>query len=228
LLQESWSPDDGGPSTAARVAEALDYRVVEEVALAHGRLFDPVFGADDGWGPLKAHASRALHLDGERRKPSEADRERGYRRGSWGIALLSRMPSRDGAVILLGQLSRDPARRAAITATFDLAGGPLAFFGTHMSHITQGSHLHYRLLASRLPPPAQGAVLVGDMNLWGPPVGLYFRGWRRVVTGRTWPAPHPHSQLDHVLTTPPVMVTDGRVSGELGSDHRAVTVTVAL
>ncbi len=47
------------------------------------------------------------------------------------------------------------------------------------------------------------------MNLWGPPVSSYFRGWRRGVTGRTWPALRPHSQLDHVLVTPPVTVTDG-------------------
>ena len=28
-------------------------------------------------------------------------------------------------------------------------------------------------------------MLAGDMNLWGPPVSSYFRGWRRAVTGRT-------------------------------------------
>ncbi len=178
----------------------------------------------DHCGPTPAGLSASTETGGRRpRRPAS-----GPPRGSWGIALLSRLPTRNPAVIPLGQLSRDLARREVIAVTFDLAGGPLDFFGTHMSHITQGSHRHYRMLGSKLPPPDRGAVLAGDMNLWGPPVGAYFRGWRRAVAGRTWPAPHPHSQLDHILTTPPVMVADARVSGELGSDHRAVVATLAL
>ena len=50
------------------------------------------------------------------------------------------------------------------------------------------------------------------MNLWGPPVSSFFRGWRRAVIGRTWPAHRPHSQLDHVLVTPAGRVVDARVA----------------
>jgi hypothetical protein len=41
VMQESWAPDDGDPSTARRVADALGYDLVREEGLAHGRLFAP-------------------------------------------------------------------------------------------------------------------------------------------------------------------------------------------
>ena len=127
----------------------------------------------------------------------------------------------------LGQLPRDPARRALIRGVVDLAGGPLTVHGTHMSHITHGSHVQYRLLGTELPPLSSAAVLAGDMNLWGPPVSSYVRGWRRAVVGRTWPAPRPHSQLDHMLVTPAVAVTGARVAGFSGSDHRPIVATLS-
>jgi endonuclease/exonuclease/phosphatase (EEP) superfamily protein YafD len=72
------------------------------------------------------------------------------------------------------------------------------------------------------------AVLAGDMNMWGPPVNSYVRGWRRAVTGRTWPAHRPHSQLDHVLVTPPVRVLEARIGEYAGSDHRPVVARLTL
>ena len=65
------------------------------------------------------------------------------------------------------------------------------------------------------------------MNMWGPPASSFFRGWRRAVIGRTWPAHRPHSQLDHVLVTPAIEVVDARVADATGSDHRPVVVTLA-
>jgi endonuclease/exonuclease/phosphatase (EEP) superfamily protein YafD len=97
-----------------------------------------------------------------------------------------------------------------------------------MSHITHGSHAQYRRLAAALPSVTTAAVLAGDMNLWGPPVSSYLRGWRRAVVGKTWPAHRPHSQLDHVLTTPPVTVVEAGVAEFAGSDHRPVVVTLAV
>jgi endonuclease/exonuclease/phosphatase family metal-dependent hydrolase len=66
------------------------------------------------------------------------------------------------------------------------------------------------------------------MNLWGPPVSSYVRGWRRAVTGRTWPALRPHSQLDHIMVTPPVVVTGARIGEFAGSDHRPVVATLSV
>jgi endonuclease/exonuclease/phosphatase family metal-dependent hydrolase len=97
-----------------------------------------------------------------------------------------------------------------------------------MSHISHGSHAQYRQLRAQLPHPDVAAVLAGDMNLWGPPVNSFFPAWRRAVTGRTWPSQHPHSQVDHVLITPPLSVVEARVVDRSGSDHRPVVVTLAL
>jgi endonuclease/exonuclease/phosphatase family metal-dependent hydrolase len=228
VLQESWAPDDGSPSTAGRIAEALGLRVVAEVALSHGRLFSPHPQADQRWGPPLIRSRKTLRLDGERWTSSKGPPDRSFVRGQWGIALVSRLPVRDVEIIPLGHLRRDAARRAVIRGVVDLEGGPLTIHGTHMSHITHGSHAQYRLLGTKLPPVTTAALLAGDMNLWGPPVSSYVRGWRRSITGRTWPAPRPHSQLDHVMVTPPVSVTAARIGEFAGSDHRPVVVTLSV
>ncbi|MGB7053058.1 MAG: endonuclease/exonuclease/phosphatase family protein, partial [Acidimicrobiales bacterium] len=98
----------------------------------------------------------------------------------------------------------------------------------HMSHLTDFSPLQYRRLAALLPSPDTPAALAGDMNLWGPPVSSFFPAWRRAVTGRTWPAHRPHSQLDHVLITASLRVVEARIAEHSGSDHRPVVVRLAL
>jgi endonuclease/exonuclease/phosphatase family metal-dependent hydrolase len=228
VIQESWAPDDGGPTTAERIATALGRTVVAEVALAHGRLYSPHPEADGRWGPPLIRSRKALRIDGERWTAAKEPAGRTYVRGQWGIALMSRIPVREVEVLPLGQLPRDPARRAVIRGVVDLAEGPITVHGTHMSHITHGSHAQYRLLGTELPPLSSAAVLAGDMNLWGPPVSSYVRGWRRAVVGRTWPAHRPHSQLDHMMVTPAVAVADARVAGFSGSDHRPVVATLSL
>jgi endonuclease/exonuclease/phosphatase family metal-dependent hydrolase len=228
VLQENWVPDDGSPSNAAHIAGELGLRVVSEVDLSHGRLHAPHPGADHRWGPPLVLAPKTLRLDGEVWESSKQRPDRPFVRGQWGIALLSRVPLRDVEVISLGHLKRDAARRAVIRAVVDLEGGPLVIHGTHMSHITHGSHAQYRLLGTKLPAPTTAAVLAGDMNLWGPPVNSYVRGWRRGVKGRTWPALRPHSQLDHIMVTPPVTVTGARIGEFAGSDHRPVVATLSV
>jgi endonuclease/exonuclease/phosphatase family metal-dependent hydrolase len=170
---------------------------------------------------------KSFRLDGERwGGPGHDDRP--SVQGTWGLALLSRLPVRDVAVHPLGQLRRDAARRVVVEGSVGLDTGDLIVCGTHMSHITHGSHAQYRRLAAELPALTEAAVVAGDMNLWGPPVSSYLRGWRRAVVGKTWPAHRPHSQLDHVLTTPPVTVVDARVGEFAGSDHRPVVVTLTV
>jgi endonuclease/exonuclease/phosphatase (EEP) superfamily protein YafD len=72
-------------------------------------------------------------------------------------------------------------------------------------------------------------VVAGDCNFWGPPVVILLAdGWRRTVTGRTWPARRPHSQIDQVLVRPgDVRVLDAEVGADVGSDHRPLRVRVA-
>jgi endonuclease/exonuclease/phosphatase family metal-dependent hydrolase len=228
VLQEAWTPDGGAPSTAASVAGHLGYRVVAEADLAAARLYQPVETATDRWAPAFGQIRKTLQLDQERFKVPAGSKDRGAEHGRWGVALLARVPCRDVEVLPLGKLRRDPARRAVVRCTTDLGGRTLVVHGTHMSHITHLSPAQYRRLARLLPPLDQPAVLAGDMNMWGPPASSFFHGWRRAVIGRTWPAHRPHSQLDHVLVTPPVRVVEARVAHASGSDHRPVVVRLAL
>ncbi len=228
ILQESWTPDGGAPSTAGRIAERLGYQLVAECTLARGLLLAPPPTETRSWGPLFSRVGKALLLDGEHR-PDEATTHRGRAvRGSWGVAMLARVPFGEVAVTPLGQLRRDPARRVVVRATVPMVGGDLVVCGTHMSHITHGSHAQYRVLSEKLPPATTPALLAGDMNLWGPPTTSYLRGWRRAVKGRSWPAHRPHSQLDHILVTRPVAVLNSRISEAAGSDHRPAVATVSL
>ena len=47
-------------------------------------------------------------------------------------------------------------------------------------------------------------------------------GWQRAFRGRTYPAVHPHSQIDHVLVRDNVTVVWGEVLAATPSDHRPV------
>jgi endonuclease/exonuclease/phosphatase family metal-dependent hydrolase len=228
VMQESWAPDGGGPSTAADVAARLGYDVIEE-GLAHGRLYGPDPQADDRWGPRFGYAHDSLHLDhASGLRTTASHRKRPFTAGSWGVAVLSRVPVTESTIVSLGSLPRDPARRVAVTCAVSVAGRPLTIVGTHMSHLLQGSPIQYRRLHRSLPTPDSAAVLAGDMNLWGPAVSLALPGWRSAAKGRSWPAHRPHSQLDHVLVTPPVTVTGSEVVRPTESDHCPVRVTLEL
>jgi len=228
IMQESWAPDDGGPSTASSVAHHLGYPTVVEEGLAHGRLFAPIPTASRRWSPRFGQVRKTLRLDLERWRTTAGPADRASVAGQWGLALLARVPVHDVGVIQLGRLRRDPARRAVVSCATDLGGREVSVWGTHMSHLSHWSPAQYRLLAKKLPAPNTAAVLAGDMNLWGPPVNSFFPAWRRAVTGRTWPAPRPHSQLDHVLITGALSVDSARVATRSGSDHRPVVVRLAL
>ena len=158
IMQESWEPDDGGPSTADRVAGQLGYSVVAEVGLAHGRLFDPRPTASTRWGPPVRPWRGSFRLDEEHWRRGPDTNGATFVSGTWGLAMLSRLPVHHGTVIPLPKLRRDAARRVVIGGTVELAGGVLAVFGTHMSHITHGSHAQYRRLSDLLPPPTDAAA----------------------------------------------------------------------
>jgi len=229
VLQESWAPDDGGPSTAVAVADRLGYAHVVEAPMAHGRLYEPDPAADGRWGPPRGPDHDTLRLDGHVRGRTRAlAQRRPFGTGTFGVALLSRVPLHPGGVLALGRLPRDPASRVVITAAVTVGDRQLEVLATHMSHLLSRSPVQYLRLRRLVPTTDRPAVLAGDMNLWGPGVTTFLTGWRRAVRGRTWPAWRPHSQLDHVLVTPPVTVLDARVAIVSGSDHRPVRVTLGL
>ncbi len=233
VLQETWSPAAGEP-LAARVGDALGYRV-EELAMARARLSAPPENAvvPSSWGPVVFQRGPwGLRVGEGRSRRRAAPRPRSPGNavpGTWGLAVLSRVPVLGTTTIDLGQLRRDPARRGAIAVEVEIDGRPVRVIGTHGSHLSHGSVLQLRALRRILAASESQGVLAGDMNLWGPPLSALLPRWTRAVRGRTWPAWRPLAQLDHVLVTDGVKVLDrGQVMPVRGSDHLPVRVRVTL
>jgi endonuclease/exonuclease/phosphatase family metal-dependent hydrolase len=249
VLQECWTPEaasdrpsdrseadgGGGKGTAEAVAAALGYQRYE-LTLATGRRAQPRPEANERWMQSMdwRGASHAIYLDQHRPMPRSIGRSPRFVQatpGRWGIAVLTRLPVEDHQEIDLGRLRRDRARRGALLLRLDVGGGHvLTVVGTHMTHLSYGSPLQFTRLR-RLLAPLVGdgpAVLVGDMNLWGPPVAALMPGWRRIVRGKTWPAWRPHSQVDHILARGPVRALRGEVLPMAGSDHRPVRAHLTL
>ena len=101
----------------------------------------------------------------------------------------------------MSQLRSDVVLRAALVVDVVVDGRLVSVAGTHMSHMHYGSHRNWAELRDLLKTgAAEDAVLLGDMNTWGPlVVSLFMPGWKRAVVGKTWPAWRPHSQIDHIL-----------------------------
>jgi endonuclease/exonuclease/phosphatase family metal-dependent hydrolase len=232
VLQEAWRPD-GGRSMGEEIGETLGYQVLE-VTLARGRRAAPDPSATEAWmRPFDwRSASHALYLEDVRPFPPQVVRSARYQAaepGSWGIAVLSRLPILDHQIIPLPQLRRDRARRAVVALTVALGARRVGVAGTHMSHLSHGSALHFRTVARMLESVFGDvpALFAGDMNLWGPPIRAFLGQWRRAVKGKTWPAWRPHSQLDHLLVRG-LTVKTAAVWPSSGSDHRPVWARLAL
>ena len=137
--------------------------------------------AADPVGPAaRLQLRKALRLDGERwTRSSRADRPhvRAAGSGAW--------PSCPGCRSATSRSSPSdscagtrPAGRSS-GAWSTSAGGPLVRLRhPHVPHHPRVPRPVPRL-GALLPTPTTAAVLAGDMNLWGPPVSSYFRGWRR-------------------------------------------------
>jgi endonuclease/exonuclease/phosphatase family metal-dependent hydrolase len=232
VLQESWCPE-GGSSLAAQVGTDLGYQVTE-VTLARGRRAGAHPAATARWmRPLDWRTtSHAIFLDSERPFPArvvDSDRFREAEPGGWGVAVLSRLPIVDTEVIALKRLRRDRANRAVVALNVEVDGRRVGIAGTHMSHLSHGSALHFRAVARMLDGVFgdEPVLLAGDMNLWGPPIHALLGQWHRAVKGKTWPAWRPHSQLDHLLVRG-LAVRDSGVWPTSGSDHRPVWARLAL
>ena len=101
----------------------------------------------------------------------------------------------------LTPLARDRVRRAAMVVDLTVEGPP--DLGDRHPHVPPPLRLAPSLRRPQRASAHRGArpdaVLLGDMNLWGPPVRVFLPGWHRAVKGPTWPAWNPHSQIDHIL-----------------------------
>jgi endonuclease/exonuclease/phosphatase family metal-dependent hydrolase len=239
-LEESWTSSEAGApdeiGQAEQIAAALGYEAFT-CTLAEGRRARPDPAATDKWmSPQGLRAGKnALFFDSERPYSAHVGgsaRFTAAEPGSWGIAVLVRrgITVDDSRILHLPQLGRDRVRRAAIVVDLAVEDHQLSVIGTHMSHLQFGSHRHYAALKKRLRTgeARPDAVLLGDMNLWGPPVRVFLPQWHRAVKGPTWPAGNPHSQIDHILVRGAIEIVGGEVRPNGGSDHRPVRAELAL
>ena len=236
-LEEAWTSTGGsGENQPEAVAAALDGQVIT-CTLTEGLRARPYPEATDRWKPpygLHHVSDHSLYFGTERRLSSRVaalSRVQSAEQGDWGIAVVlgPRVTVEDSRILHLPTLRRDRVRRAAIVVDVTVEGHALSVVGTHMSHLHMGSHRHYALLRDLLRTKARpNAVLLGDMNLWGPPVGTLLPEWHRTVKGRTWPTWNPHSQIDHILVRGSIRHVSGKVLPDAGSDHRPVRAVLTL
>jgi endonuclease/exonuclease/phosphatase family metal-dependent hydrolase len=235
-LEEAWTAEgDESGGQAAAAARHLGYQVVTHTN-GEGRRIEPQPGAGQSWiaRPSWRDGNRALYFDGERGFPERVqslERFQRAERGSMGIAVLVRPEIRIEAsrFVPMRLLRADKLRRVAIVVDLTVDGRPISVVSTHMSHLLYGSHHNWAELRRRLQDEARpDAVLVGDMNTWGPLVHLFMPGWRRAVVGKTWPAWRPHSQIDHILVRGALRPLHGSVLPHAGSDHRPVRAELAV
>lgn len=202
VIQEVWRPDEGAcvVDEAARALGLTAHHLEQARARVHSRWPRVATGADTGEGTI-------------------------------GVAILTNRAVRTVEPIVVGPTIGDPMHeRAVVRAELELDDVVVQVVGVHVSsRLPHAPPIQLRRLARQLPPPGIPTIVAGDCNFWGPGVRALFRGWRRAVRGRTWPAARPHSQIDHVLVRPAdVEVLDGRVLADLGSDHLPVRVELRI
>jgi endonuclease/exonuclease/phosphatase family metal-dependent hydrolase len=236
VLEESWTAEGEELGQAEKVAAHLGYQIVTH-DLGEGRRVRPPDDAGASWikQPAWSNNNRALFMDGIRPQSAKVQalsRWQDAERGRWGIAVLvgPDLPIQASRVLPMSQLRSDAVHRVAVVVDLDVEGHAISVAGTHMSHLHYGSHRNWAELRQLMRTGAQAdAVLLGDMNTWGPlVVTMFMPGWRRAVIGRTWPAWRPHSQIDHILVRGAVRAVRGEVLPDSGSDHRPVRAELRI
>lgn len=162
---------------------------------------------------------------------------------AYGLGLVSRLPVLRWQVVRLGRVPvkspvvlpdrRPPVRlvedepRIGLAAVVETPAGVMTVVTTHLSFVPGWNLVQLVRLVWALRALPEPVVLLGDLNVPGPVPGLA-PGWRSLARVRTYPAPEPRLQLDHVLARGPLPPVR-RASAELleVSDHRAVVVDLA-
>jgi endonuclease/exonuclease/phosphatase family metal-dependent hydrolase len=193
VLQEVWRPN-GRPCFADEIAERMGATVHETILMSD------------------RNRGRPRHLQPPAGPP-----------GTAGISIISRLPVRASRTIDLPPASGDCVdQRHALLLTVTVDGRPLTIAGMHASHRLWGSLPQVRAVNRALGELDHPSVLAGDLNMWGPVVGLVLPNRKRAVRGRTWPAHHPHSQIDHLWIDDRLRSIDSGVAPATDSDHRPI------
>lgn len=245
------APEDGQVSTDRLVAACAsldaDVLCLQEVDRGQARsgMVDQAAAVAEGTGAVAWRFVPALVGEpGAVWRPATDDDvpagEAGY-----GVALVSRLPVGAWHVVRLppakirspvyvpggGLILLDDEPRVGLAAEVELPpgwrAGPLLVATTHLSFVPGWNLAQLRRLTRALAPLAGACVLLGDLNVPSP-FARAGGGWEALVRAKTFPAPAPSMQIDHVLGR-------GRLPRVVGggahllplSDHLAVTVDLA-
>ncbi len=232
VCPETWRGDDG-----------TDFVATIERRLAMHGLFVPLARAQRvtsgrgprSWQPVLAHftGERGLYFN-EYRVPKPLQRRArdnvaSVETGEWGLGFFTTLPITSIHSEPIERLKREKSRRALIVAELLLDEQAFHLLAVHGAHLTHGSYRQYRrinAIAATL-DPALPVILAGDFNCWRPLLRILLPGWTTLVRTRTWPARHPHSQIDHILGRGPWEKLGGNAT-DGGSDHRALVAEVRL
>ena len=142
-------------------------------------------------------------------------------RGTWGIAVLTRLPVLSHEILSLGQPEGEVVGRAALICSVTAPGGwPLRLACTHLSPRLNSPAQLVRL-ARHLAAEARPTVIAGDLNM--PRAATWMAaGYTPVLRGRTSPADRPRVQLDHLLAGPGLTCMAAEILPAVGSDHLPV------
>jgi endonuclease/exonuclease/phosphatase family metal-dependent hydrolase len=212
----------GGDIDLLAVCKSLDVDVIclQEVwRRSDGRADHEAAANELGYELVEARVPR----DHNKTAPDEVKRLDGPK-SWWGIAMLTRFPVRSTTEHPLGTVFADEAHRVALRVELDVDGSPFTATCTHLTWRAWGIPKQLRRLRPHL--PSGPGCAAGDFNMWGPVVSAALPGWRRTVKGRTWVAPRPLHQLDHILVNDRVQVLDATIGEFNGSDHLPVRATL--
>lgn len=232
FLPELWR-GDAGADLYEDLAASLAMRGAFAPLARGERLTSGRGGAS--WQPRLAHLTgeRGLFFD-EHRALTAAQRLHRERAdvlesGTWGLGLLTRLALEEVRVVPMGRLPREKVERALVIARVRDGDHPFYAIALHGAHLSHGSHRLYQrvnAVAAGL-DPATPILLGGDFNCWGPLLRRLLPGWEPLARARTWPARHPHSQIDHLLGRG-AWRPRGCFTVDGGSDHRALVVDLDL
>ncbi len=232
VCPEMWQGEDGTDFFAQLSAQLAMEGVFAPLARCD-RVISNVGGPR--WHPFLAHftGQHALYYTEARALTSAQAKRRSsagvIESGNWGLGFMTRLPIVSLRVEPLERLPREKVRRVLVVAQLLDHEQPFYVLALHGAHLSHGSYRQYRQInaIARTLDPELATILTGDFNCWRPLLRVLLPGWRSMVRARTWPAPRPHSQIDHVLVRGPWIRRGGGASNG-GSDHLALWADLEL
>jgi endonuclease/exonuclease/phosphatase (EEP) superfamily protein YafD len=160
------------------------------------------------------------------------------REDNFGIALFSRLPLTNMAVVEFGK-----AELPSITATIAVGGQGIFLLGTHplppgSAENAQLRNEQLRDMAAHVRRQTMPAIVLGDLNCtpWSPYFCELLResGLKNSSQGRglfgSWPAwlPCAKISLDHCLVAPSIHVSNKQLGPQVGSDHLPLVIDLQI